>query len=38
MLFIGSLAITLPIAALSWKFVEEPALRRWKPAARTATA
>lgn len=38
MLFIGSLAITLPIAVLSWKFVEEPALRRWKPAARTATA
>lgn len=38
MLFIGSLAITLPIAVLSWKFVEEPALRRWKPVRRSANA
>ncbi|MBS7777086.1 acyltransferase [Acidovorax sp. CCYZU-2555] len=38
MLFIGSLAITLPIAVLSWKFVEEPALRRLKPVPRSANA
>ena len=38
MLFIGSLAITLPIAVLSWKFVEEPALRQLKPVPRSANA
>mgnify|MGYP001576120727 CR=1 FL=1 len=38
MLFIASLAITLPIAVLSWKFVEEPALRQLKPVPRSANA
>lgn len=38
MLFISSFAITLCLAMLSWKFVEEPALRRWKPAPRLAAA
>jgi peptidoglycan/LPS O-acetylase OafA/YrhL len=39
LLFMISFAITLPIAILSWKLVEEPALRRWKPVARrSATA
>ncbi|MET1115337.1 MAG: acyltransferase [Comamonas sp.] len=36
MLFTISLAITLPVAILSWKFVEGPALRRLKPVARPA--
>lgn len=38
MLFVSSFAITLCLAMLSWKFVEEPALRRWKPAARLIPA
>lgn len=37
-LFIGSLAITLCFAIVSWKFIEEPALRRWKPVARPLPA
>ena len=37
-LFMLSFAITLPIAMLSWKLVEEPALRRFKPRLRLSSA
>ena len=37
-LFMLSFALTLPVAILSWKLVEEPALRRFKPRLRASSA